>query len=144
MPFQLARERMADLASNFENGTLGAGKEWAGGHQRQQGKNETEYITCFSGIRVGKMGLSQRQETVQHCNHLFWEEKYFQFVHQAGRLLPISKERSFDGHPSNLTLQFSGKSVGNERFSYYSATENQGKQTCRANAVIAALLMVAK
>lgn len=73
---------------------------------------------------------SLREETVQHCNHLFAEEKSFQFVYQAGRLLlPTLKERSFDAHPSNLTLHISGKTVGNERFSYFSTTENQGKQT---------------
>lgn len=65
-------------------------------------------------------------------------------MYQAGRLLlPASKERSFDAHPSNLTHQISGKTVGSEWFSYYSAAENQGKQT-KGNAVIAAFLMAAK
>lgn len=144
MSLQPTRESVSELASNLENGTSGAGEEWAREDQRRQGKNETEHITCFSGIKVGEMGLFQREETVQHCSHLFSEEESFQFVYQAGRLLSTSKERSFDARPSNLTLQIFGKTVGNDRFSYYSATETRGKQTCRENAVIAALLMAAE
>lgn len=72
-----------------------------------------------------------------------FQRRNLQFVYQADRLLlPASKERSFDAYPSNLMLQISGKTIGNERFFYYSTTEN--KQTCRGNAVIAALLMAAK
>lgn len=66
-------------------------------------------------------------------------------MYQAGRLLLCaSKERSFDAHPSDLTHQIFGKTVGNEWFSYFSAAENQGKQTCKGNAVIAAFLTAAK
>lgn len=83
-----------------------------------ENENETKYITCFSGIKAGKMRLSEREEAVHHCNHLFSEEKFFQFVYQAGRLLPTSKERSFDVHPSHRTCQISGRTVGNERFFY--------------------------
>lgn len=65
-------------------------------------------------------------------------------IKQAGCFYLPQKERSFDAHPSNLTRQISGTTVGNEWFSYYSATENQGKQTCMGNAVIAAFLIAAK
>lgn len=109
-----------------------------------RGKMQPSISPASQASKLARWG-SLREETVQHCNHLFSEEESFQFMHQAGRLfLPTSKERSFDAHPSNLTFQISGKTVGNGRFSYYSATENQGKQSCRGNAVIAALLMAAK
>lgn len=99
MSLQPARERVSEFASNFENGTSGAGEEWAGEHQRRQGKNAWEwkwnqiYHLLLRHQSWQDEALWKRGGSSPLQSSLFRGEIFFSlFIKQAGFYLPQRRE----------------------------------------------------